>query len=161
MAQQAKPNVIGQIEFLRAQLTARSSVVRTMPSEAAAAAFSTDASSMRENNSGGPLAKGLSILSLSHARQRSCRIEDYGCMASDTFDRLLGRACELCGVDPGYWDIWGHYHETPLEAKQSILRARGFDASDEAALSRSMAEHARREWRRMLPTSIVSDEAKH
>ena len=32
MAQQARPNVIGQMEFLRIQLTALSSVVRTTPS---------------------------------------------------------------------------------------------------------------------------------
>ncbi len=42
MAQQASPNVIGQMEFLRAQLTALSSVVNTMPSEAAAAALATE-----------------------------------------------------------------------------------------------------------------------
>ena len=32
MAQQARPKVIGQMEFLRIQLTAESSVVRTTPS---------------------------------------------------------------------------------------------------------------------------------
>ena len=32
IAQQASPNVIGQIEFLRVQLTVASSVVMTMPS---------------------------------------------------------------------------------------------------------------------------------
>jgi hypothetical protein len=32
MAQQARPNVIGQMEFFRIQLTALSSVVRTTPS---------------------------------------------------------------------------------------------------------------------------------
>jgi hypothetical protein len=32
MAQQAKPNVIGQMELLRIQLTAESSVVKTTPS---------------------------------------------------------------------------------------------------------------------------------
>ena len=32
MAQQARPNVIGQMEFLRIQLTVESSVVMTMPS---------------------------------------------------------------------------------------------------------------------------------
>ena len=41
MAQQASPKVIGQMEFLRAQLTAASSVVMTIPSLAAAAALST------------------------------------------------------------------------------------------------------------------------
>jgi hypothetical protein len=41
MAQQAKPNAIGQMEFLRAQFTAELSVVNTIPSEAAAAALFT------------------------------------------------------------------------------------------------------------------------
>ena len=41
MAQQASPKVMGQMEFLRAQLTAASSVVMTIPSLAAAAALST------------------------------------------------------------------------------------------------------------------------
>jgi hypothetical protein len=40
MAQHASPKLMGQMEFLRAQFTARSSVVNTMPSEAAAAALS-------------------------------------------------------------------------------------------------------------------------
>src|ERR1035441_6220450 len=40
MAQQASPKVMGQMEFLRAQFTAWSSFVSTMPSAAAAAALS-------------------------------------------------------------------------------------------------------------------------
>ena len=40
IAQQASPNVIGQIEFLRAQFTALSSVVKIIPSDAPADAFS-------------------------------------------------------------------------------------------------------------------------
>jgi len=39
MAQHARPNDMGQMEFLRAQFTALSSVVSRMPSEAAAALF--------------------------------------------------------------------------------------------------------------------------
>src|SRR3954466_10301286 len=42
IAQQARPNDMGQIEFLRAQFTARSRVVNMTPSEAAAAALSTE-----------------------------------------------------------------------------------------------------------------------
>src|SRR5215468_2763686 len=41
IAQQARPKVIGQMEFLRAQFTAASRVVITMPSCAAAAALLT------------------------------------------------------------------------------------------------------------------------
>src|SRR5690349_12742883 len=42
IAQQASPKLIGQIEFLRAQLTALSSVVSTIPSWAAAAGFDVE-----------------------------------------------------------------------------------------------------------------------
>src|SRR5579864_6714145 len=41
IAQQANPNVIGQMEFFLAQFTALSSVVNRIPSDAAAAALST------------------------------------------------------------------------------------------------------------------------
>src|ERR1039457_6296219 len=61
IAQHAKPNDMGQIEFLRAQFTALSKVVSTRPSEAAAAALATDSLSRRSNRSIGPLAKGASI----------------------------------------------------------------------------------------------------
>ena len=42
MAQQASPNDIGQMEFFRAQFTAASSAVSTIPSLAAAAALATE-----------------------------------------------------------------------------------------------------------------------
>src|SRR3954468_23027713 len=81
-------------------------------------------------------------------------------MPSDTFEQLLDRAAALCGIGSGFWDIWGKYHETTREAKQSILRAKGFDPSDEVTLERSLAEHDRREWDRLLPPSIVTGEAE-
>src|SRR5579863_2183038 len=65
MAQHARPNDMGQIEFFRAQLMALSSVVRIRPSDAAER--SKYSLSMRANNSGGPLARGVSaIRSFSH-----------------------------------------------------------------------------------------------
>jgi len=42
MAQQASPKVMGQMEFLRAQFTALSSVVSTIPSDRAAAVLATE-----------------------------------------------------------------------------------------------------------------------
>src|SRR5215471_13522161 len=79
-------------------------------------------------------------------------------MPSHTFEQLLERTAELCGVGPGFWDIWGKYHETPLAARQSILRAKGFDAADAKSLERSLAEYTRREWDTLLPVSLVVDE---
>src|SRR5882762_10379095 len=63
MAQQARPNDMGQMEFLRAQLIALPSEVVTMPSESRPS--SKPASSMRANRSGGPLARGVSSMILS------------------------------------------------------------------------------------------------
>src|SRR6266436_2364152 len=57
MAQQARPNDIGQMEFLRAQLTAIPSVVVTMPSASAGAS----SLSMRANRPGGRLSSNLSL----------------------------------------------------------------------------------------------------
>src|SRR5712671_5740913 len=62
MAQQAKPNDMGQMEFLRAQLMALPSVVVTIPSESRLS--SKPASSMRANRSAGPLARGVSSMTL-------------------------------------------------------------------------------------------------
>src|SRR4051794_29228256 len=80
-------------------------------------------------------------------------------MHSDTFEQLLDGAAALCGIGPGFWDIWGRYHQTTREAKQAILRAKGFDARDAASLERSLAEHTRREWGRLIPHSIVTGES--
>jgi hypothetical protein len=80
-------------------------------------------------------------------------------MPSETFTQLLDRAATLCGIDPGYWDIWGRYHTIPPEAKQAILKSLGFDASGPEALERSLAERTRREWQRVLPPVVVASES--
>jgi 4-alpha-glucanotransferase len=80
-------------------------------------------------------------------------------MHSDTFEQLLARAAALSGVDPGFWDIWGKYHETTRDAQRSILRAKGFDATDAASLEASLAAQTRREWERLLPYSVVAPQS--
>src|SRR5580765_4952112 len=60
MAQQARPNDIGQMEFLRAQLIALPSVVVNMSPDSRLS--SKPASSMRANRSAGPLASGFSSI---------------------------------------------------------------------------------------------------
>ena len=64
IAQQARPNAIGQMEFLRPQLITLSSVVVITP--ARNAACSTVSLSTRENSSTGPLAIGALMPSLCH-----------------------------------------------------------------------------------------------
>src|SRR4029079_14557474 len=80
----------------------------------------------------------------------------WSSMSSDSFQQALQRAAETCGVDPGYWDIWGRHHATTPEAQQVILGALGIDAADEERLRQSLAARQRREWERGLPPSIVA-----
>jgi len=76
-------------------------------------------------------------------------------MPSETFEQLLDRAASLYGVEPYFWDIWGHKHEITLEAKQALLRARGVAAGSAAELEQSLARRARAEWERLLPPAVV------
>jgi len=76
-------------------------------------------------------------------------------MPSETLEQLLDRAASLYGVEPYFWDIWGHKHEITLEAKQALLRARGVAAGSAAELEQSLARRARAEWERLLPPAVV------
>ncbi|MGD0048311.1 MAG: 4-alpha-glucanotransferase [Bryobacteraceae bacterium] len=76
-------------------------------------------------------------------------------MPSETFEQLLDRAASLCGVEPYFWDIWGHKHEITLESKQALLRARGIAAGSADELEQSLASRARAEWERLLPPAVV------
>ena len=73
----------------------------------------------------------------------------------DTFEQLLDRAAAQSGIEPGYWDIWGRYHDTTTAAKQAILRALGIAAGDAGQLEQSFAALTRREWERLAPPSVV------
>jgi len=77
----------------------------------------------------------------------------------ETFEQLLDRAASAFGIDPGFWDIWGHYHTTTAEAKQAILRSLGFAADNLEELERSLAARVRREWERLLPPAVVARES--
>src|SRR5438552_769836 len=80
-------------------------------------------------------------------------------MQSKTFEQLLDQAAKECGLDPGYWDIWGRYHEIGREAKQAILRAMGMDAGNAESLAASLAGRTRREWERLAPPAMVAVES--
>ncbi len=80
-------------------------------------------------------------------------------MPSETFEQMLDRAASAHGIGPGFWDIWGRYHTTSVEAKQTILRAKGIDASSYEALAASLAAVEQREWERLAPPCIVARES--
>src|ERR1035437_8705591 len=76
----------------------------------------------------------------------------------ETFEQLLDRAASAFGIDPGFWDIWGHYHATTTQAKQAILRALRFAADNLEELGCSLAALTRSEWERRLPPAVVARE---
>jgi 4-alpha-glucanotransferase len=80
-------------------------------------------------------------------------------MAPETFEQQLSRAAAAHGIGPGFWDIWGHYHETTPATMQAILRNMGFPADTAEQLERSLAAETRREWERLLPPAIVTGES--
>src|SRR5262245_36603191 len=88
------------------------------------------------------------------------KIKEIVSMQPSTFDLLLDRAAAECGIDPGYWDIWGNYHETSVETKQAILRAMGIPAGDSGELSDALALRARREWSRLSPPAVLALEGE-
>jgi 4-alpha-glucanotransferase len=80
-------------------------------------------------------------------------------MPSGTFEQLLDRAASVCGIEPGFWDIWGHYHETTAEAKRALLQALGMDASGPAQLEHALAQRTRASWERLVAPSVVAGES--
>jgi 4-alpha-glucanotransferase len=58
---------------------------------------------------------------------------------------LLEELANLVGIEPGYWDIAGHWHTTPAETKRALLTALRLDPEDWArveAASRPLREPA-------------------
>src|ERR1017187_6484937 len=80
-------------------------------------------------------------------------------MADETFEQLLDRAAAVCGIEPGYWDIWGKYHATTTAVRQSILATLGVPAANAEELRSSLAALTRREWERLLPPAVVLSES--
>ena len=80
-------------------------------------------------------------------------------MPAENFNVLLDRAAAQLGIEPGFWDIWGRYHETSAQAKQAILRALGTKADCAEDLEKALAEAVRREWERLLPPVVVTGES--
>src|SRR5215469_6940626 len=79
-------------------------------------------------------------------------------MSSETFDQLLDRAAALCGIDTGYWDIWGRHHPTTPEGKKALLRAMGIPSDSAESLETALAAWARRQWETLLPPAVVAGE---
>jgi 4-alpha-glucanotransferase len=72
-----------------------------------------------------------------------------------TFEQLLDRAAASCGIELGYWDIWGNYHVATRAVKQAILSSAGVPSGTAQELELALAERTSSEWKRLLPASLV------
>jgi 4-alpha-glucanotransferase len=63
----------------------------------------------------------------------------------------LHRLCELIGIVPEYYDIWGNLHPTSDETRRAILGAMGIPAQSDAELEAALQNRQIEQWRRRLP----------
>jgi len=68
----------------------------------------------------------------------------------------LDRLADLYGIEPHYFDIWGHRHDTTPETKAAMLKALGLRTGSAAEISESLHATLQRQWRRPLPPTIVA-----
>lgn len=67
----------------------------------------------------------------------------------------LARAASLWGVEPGYWDIWGHRHEARPEVIRALLGSLGVPTDDEHALASAVQARTERDWDSPVPTTLI------
>ena len=77
---------------------------------------------------------------------------------SPTFEQALERAAELWGIEPGYRDTWGQWHETPPAVKRAILKSLGVPGDTLEELDRAVEERLWSEWSALTPPVVVLGE---
>ncbi|HYP67063.1 MAG TPA: 4-alpha-glucanotransferase [Thiobacillaceae bacterium] len=63
----------------------------------------------------------------------------------------MHRLCDLIGIVPDYYDIWGNHHPMSDETRRAILGAMGIPARTEAELEAGLQDLQTNRWRRRLP----------
>lgn len=72
-----------------------------------------------------------------------------------THDRALRKLGDYVGVEPGYWDIDGNYHETSDDTRRKFLSALGYPADSEHAAIQSLHKLEDDVWRLILEPVYV------
>ena len=72
----------------------------------------------------------------------------------------LSDLAALHGIEPGYHDVWGHWHATPDAAHRALLAAMGVQAPDDDAIESALAQARRRRWSQVLPPVTVMRRTK-
>jgi len=76
-------------------------------------------------------------------------------MPYPSYDAALHHALELCGVQPDYWDIFGHQRHATQQTKIAILSALGVDCTDQQTLEQSIDARLLAVVSRVLPPCAV------
>ncbi len=67
----------------------------------------------------------------------------------------LEKAARAWGIETEYWDVWGQHHHASTEVQSAILASLGVDAGTRSSLERAVDERVWREWRSLLPPTLV------
>lgn len=78
-------------------------------------------------------------------------------MSFENYDQALDRAADLCGVEPRFWDIFGHLHTASVQTKRAIVEALGMPAATKEDLESAIAQREKAELTRILPPCLVVD----
>jgi len=70
-------------------------------------------------------------------------------------DRPLDQLAELAGIEPGYWDIFGNWHDAGDDVKRTILSALGFPADGKGAIADSLQRLAYELWGSILAPCVT------
>ena len=155
MAQQASPNDIGQIEFLRAQLMAASSVVRTMPSEASGGGIVSTSVVDAGKQFRGAAGEGfIHTLLFSHGPPVEYEL------ISDKYDEVLDRAAAALGDRSRISGTSGDASTSrpPKPSRRSCARM-GVDTASAEAIEQAIAEREQKASRlRLVPPCLVISE---
>ena len=76
----------------------------------------------------------------------------------DRYRQLLRQAADAMGMEAGYWDIWGQWHEASDDVQRGILSSLGIPCGDENQLTLALRQRAERDVVRLAPPVIVRGE---
>lgn len=76
-----------------------------------------------------------------------------------SYDELINELCEICGIIPEYWDVFGVRHICSLETKRALLRAMGIKADSPEDALFELKRLQGKPWTDFIePVMVVSEE---
>jgi 4-alpha-glucanotransferase len=72
-----------------------------------------------------------------------------------TYEEAVARAAELWGIETGYHDIWGKYHQTPIEGQRSVLESLGVAVETVGEAELAVQQRMLSEWSELAAPVVV------